>query len=216
MTIPSVAVIDYGVGNLLSVTRALEVCGARVALVHTASEIERATHLVLPGVGAFADGMAGLGERGLIEPIRAYAATHKPFLGICLGMQMMLDVSEEFGEHAGLGLIPGRVVHIPKTDEHGRPHKIPHIGWSELLHGPQAVRWDRTIMDGIVEGSDVYFVHSFMAMPTDQSHRLAETSYHGRIVSGVIQSGNMFGCQFHPERSGAVGLRILKNFCALS
>ena len=124
---PVVTVIDYGVGNLFSVTKALERVGAEVILSSSPDDIANAQRLVLPGVGAFADGMRGLAERGLIEPIKRFAASGRPFLGICLGMQMMLDSSEEFGNHDGLGLIPGRVVAIPSIGAHG-VHKIPHIG----------------------------------------------------------------------------------------
>ena len=127
----SVTVIDYGVGNLLSVSRALEHCGAQVDLADNPAQIARAHRLVLPGVGAFKDGMDGLRERALVEPIRQYASGGRPLLGICLGMQLLLDVSEEFGAHEGLGLIPGRVAAIPATTADGVPHKIPHIGWNE-------------------------------------------------------------------------------------
>ncbi|WP_279384302.1 imidazole glycerol phosphate synthase subunit HisH [Geotalea toluenoxydans] len=127
-----VTVIDYGIGNLLSVARAFEHCGANVELTDDARKIADADYLVLPGVGAFADGMSGLVERGLIEPIKKFAAKERPFLGICLGMQMMLDQSEEYGANEGLGLIPGKVVAIPAVGVDGSPHKIPHIGWNEI------------------------------------------------------------------------------------
>ena len=136
---PQVTVIDYGVGNLFSVTKALERVGAEVVLSAAAADIANAQRLVLPGVGAFADGMRGLAERGLIEPIKTFAASGRPFLGICLGMQMMLDSSEEFGNHQGLGLIPGRVVAVPSVGSSGQAHKIPHIGWAALKAGIAAL-----------------------------------------------------------------------------
>lgn len=212
---PTVTVIDYGIGNLLSVTRAMEHCGAEVTLTDSAADVVSADRLVLPGVGAFADGMAGLRERGLVEAIRVYAGTGRPFLGICLGMQMMLDRSEEFGVHEGLGLIPGRVVAIPLTGEDGASHKIPHIGWNELLlPGPEVV-WQDTLLAGVTQGDSLYFVHSFTAVPDNPAHRLADCRYNGRLISAVIRSGSLYGCQFHPEKSGTVGLSIVHNFLGI-
>ena len=209
-----VSVIDYGIGNILSVTRAFEHCGAEVRLVHTAEEILDSSFLVLPGVGAFADGMKGLRDRGFIEAIQQYAKIGKPFLGICLGMQMLFDESEEFGHHEGLGLIPGKVAAIPRTDKNGKPHKVPHIGWNGLIPGKKK-SWDHTILEGIKEGECVYFVHSFTAQPLSEQHRLADAYYNGRQISAVASSGNIYGCQFHPEKSGTSGLRMIQNFLNL-
>src|SRR5436305_6508308 len=136
-----VTVIEYGIGNLYSVSRALERCGGEVTVTADSVQIEAASRLVLPGVGAFADGMRGLRERGLVEPIRRYAASGRPLLGICLGMQMLATASEEFGVHAGLDLIPGRVVAVPHRTVEGRPHKIPHIGWT-ALRAPRGSSWN--------------------------------------------------------------------------
>lgn len=208
---PKVTVVDYGIGNLLSVKRALEYCGAEVELTDSPRLIENAERLVLPGVGAFADGMSGLRERRLISAIKKYARADRPFLGICLGMQMMLEVSEEFGSHEGLGLIPGRVVKISDTGIDGTPHKIPHIGWNQLALASGA-DWRETILAGVQPGDAVYFVHSFTPMPTNQQTRLADATYDGRTISAVIRSSCLYGCQFHPEKSGQVGLRILKCF----
>lgn len=209
------AVVDYGIGNVLSVTRALTHCGASVELTDSPSKIMENTHLVLPGVGAFADGMNGLKERGLVDTVRKFVSLGRPFLGICLGMQIMFDMSEEFGEHAGLGFIPGRVVPIPQTDAEGKPHKIPHIGWNELQPASKSDGWENSILRGILPSSSVYFVHSFTAVPADDCHRLSDSFYNGRRISAVIRRGNLYGCQFHPEKSGPVGLKILQNFCAL-
>lgn len=215
MNRPAATVIDYGIGNLLSACRALDHCGAEVRVTTEASAVERADRLVLPGVGAFADGMAGLSAGGFIDPIRNYARNGRPFLGICLGMQMMLDASEEFGTHEGLGLIPGNVVAIPDTGADGRPHKIPHIGWNEILpHSPQA-DWKGTILEGLESETSVYFVHSFMSMPANPGDRLADCVYDGRRLPAAIRSGLLYGCQFHPEKSGMSGLRILRNFLKL-
>jgi glutamine amidotransferase len=210
-----ITIIDYGVSNLLNVVRAFEYCGASVELAERPEQINAADRLVLPGVGAFADGMAELGARGLIDPIRKYAATGRPFLGICLGMQMLLDESEEFGNHAGLGLIPGRVIGIPAQGTNGRPHKIPHIGWNELRMPQQRADWSGTVLGGLSPNVSVYFVHSFMAAPASDNDRLADCDYDGVRISAAVQSGNVYGCQFHPEKSGETGLNIVRSFIRL-
>lgn len=211
----SVVVIDYGVGNLFSVRRALEYCGAEVTLTSDPRAILSASRLVLPGVGAFADGMRGLAEHGLISAIQAYANSGRPFLGICLGMQMLATASEEFGEHAGLGIVPGRVTAIPRTGIDGTPHKIPHIGWTELAQPERAADWGNTILADLEPGASVYLVHSYAVTPENDSHRLADCFYNGRRISAAIRKGNVYGCQFHPEKSGEAGLRILDRFCRL-
>jgi glutamine amidotransferase len=210
-----VTVIDYGVGNLLSVRRAFEHFGAEVILAETAAQLAAADRLVLPGVGAFGDGMAGLRARHLVEAVVQHAAGGRPFLGICLGMQMMLDASEEFGEHAGLGIIPGKVKAISPVGRDGRPHKIPHIGWSALAVPPGHAPWGHGLLHGITPGDAVYFVHSFTAVPTSDAHRLADCDYDGLAISAAIGRDNIYGCQFHPEKSGRVGLRMIANFLEL-
>jgi len=209
-----VTIIDYGMGNLLSVARVFEKCGVNVKLSGNAREIEKAERIVLPGVGAFCDGMAGLSERNVVDSIKNFVLTERPFLGICLGMQMMLNTSEEFGSHEGLGLIPGKVAPIPATGEDGTPHKIPHIGWNELV-SRGGTSWDGTILTGISEGTAVYFVHSFAVVPSDERHRLADVLYNGRLISAAIRLGNTYGTQFHPEKSGEAGLEIVANFLKL-
>jgi glutamine amidotransferase len=207
-----VTIVDYGIGNLLSVQRACEYWGAEVEFIDSPSGIEKAEHLILPGVGAFADGMAGLRERGIVDSLRKYASQDRPFMGICLGMQMMLEVGEEFGKHEGLGIIPGTVVKIVETGVDGQNHKIPHIGWNSLCVPAVLKDWNDTVLQGIVPGSAVYFVHSYTAVPANDMNRLADCDYNGRIVSAAIHAGNLYGCQFHPEKSGMVGQRIFKNF----
>lgn len=209
-----VTVIDYGIGNLFSIANALHHCGAQMEFSGEPGRVLAAERLVLPGVGAFKDGVQGLRERGLIEAIREYAARERPFLGICLGMQMMLDESEEFGVHEGLGLVPGKVRAIEPTDARGNPHKIPHIGWSPL-EPVDGKAWDGTIMAGVPLGTTAYFVHSFTPVPAGEEFRLADTHYDGRRLSAVIARGHVYGTQFHPEKSGAQGLRMLENFLAL-
>lgn len=222
-----VAVIDYGVGNLLSVSRALSHCGAQVVVSSDPAVILAASRVVLPGVGAFADGMAALRARGLDQVVHQAAGSGRPLLGICLGMQMLLDDSEEFGASTGLGLVPGSVLAIPRQDVQGRQRKIPHIGWNgllppglpasdpaagELTEGQAVAAWSGTLLGGLAAREAVYFVHSYMAVPLSAGHRLADCHYDGVAVAAVIRHGNVMGCQFHPEKSGEVGLRVLRNF----
>ncbi|WP_303673631.1 imidazole glycerol phosphate synthase subunit HisH [Vampirovibrio chlorellavorus] len=211
-----VSIVDYGMGNLFSVSRALEHCGADPVFVTTPVQVAQAERLILPGVGAFADGMAGLKERGLVEALRAYHLSGKPLLGICLGMQMLLETNEEFGLHQGLGLLRGKVTAIPKVGTDQIPHKIPHIGWNSLSLPPQQPAWERTILAGIPEQTRMYFVHSYTAFPTHEENRLADADYNGQRISAVVHSGNLFGCQFHPEKSGPWGLKIIENFINLN
>ena len=211
MTSHQVTVVDYGIGNLYSVRRALEQCGGDVTLSGDGAVLERAERLVLPGVGAFAGGMQGLRERGLVEPIRRYAASGRALLGICLGMQMLATASEEFGVHDGLDLIPGRVRAVPDRDTAGRPHKIPHIGWT-ALRAPTGTSWREGLLADTPEGTSVYLVHSFAVVPDDPAHRLADCDYGGHAVCAGIARGAITGFQFHPEKSGEAGLRILRRF----
>ena len=202
---PEVTVVDYGMGNIASVMRALGACGAAATLTSAPEQVASASRLILPGVGAFADGMEELRRRGLIEPIHAFARTGRPFLGICLGMQMMLATGEEFGVVAGLGLIAGNVKAIQG------PRKIPHVGWNRISPSSATADWQGTILDGIGSDNAVYFVHSYVASPELPSDVLAECDYDGYRFAAVIRSGGLYGCQFHPEKSGPVGLRILSN-----
>lgn len=212
MSAPEVTVIDYGAGNLLSVCRGLEHCGATVAVTADPKVILSASRVVLPGVGAFGDGMAELCRHGLDAVVREVAAQGTPLLGICLGMQMLLDESEEFGVTVGLGLIPGRVVSVPSKTLDGHPQKIPHIGWNALVLPLERESWAGTILQGIKLGEAVYFVHSYMAVPSDPKHRIADCLYGGGRVTAALGRDNISGCQFHPEKSGEVGLEILRRF----
>lgn len=208
-----VTVVDYGIGNVYSVQRAFEVCGAQVVLSADPREIEAADRLVLPGVGAFAEGMTGLRERALIDPIRRYAATGRPLLGICLGMQMLATISREFGEHSGLGLISGAVLPLPGTDHFGHPLKIPHTGWTGLFRTDTS-SWLNSPLENTIEGESVYMVHSFAFNPEDDRDRLADCIYGGHRVCAAVRRNRVFGCQFHPEKSGPAGLRMLSRFLA--
>ena len=208
----TVTVVDYGLGNLLSVSRALEQVGANVELTDSAATIEGATHLLLPGVGAFRDGMTGLQERGLVEAVRRYGESGRPFLGICLGMQLLFEYSEEFGHQEGLGLIAGGVVAIPPISPTGSSHKIPHIGWNELRVPETREGWQGTPLAQVHPNTPMYFVHSFTADPEDAADRLADCDYDGCRISAAVGRGSLFGCQFHPEKSGPAGLQILREF----
>ena len=213
--IKKVVIVDYGIGNLLSASRAFQHIGARVDVSNEPQKILDADRLVLPGVGAFADGMRNLRESRLIHPINEFVASRRPFLGICLGMQMMLSLSKEFGENRGLDLISGQVVSIPSTNINGGSQKIPHIGWSSLVFSGGLEEWKGGLLQGIKPGEAVYFVHSFMAVPNKPEHRIADCLYGGIPVSAVIGRDNIYGCQFHPEKSGEVGLKILHRFLSL-
>lgn len=206
-----VVVIDYGVGNLLSVQRGLEHFGARVLFSRDPECILSAPRVVLPGVGAFSDAMHALHDLKLVSVIKKIAENKTPLLGICLGMQLLCDESEEFGVTAGLGLIRGRVVAIPKENKSGGAQKIPHIGWSPL-YPSNGEGWSEGILADTDIGESVYFVHSYMVQPSNEKNRIADCLYGGHKITAVIAQGNITGCQFHPEKSGAVGLRILRRF----
>lgn len=207
-----ITVIDYGLSNLRSVQNAFAHCGAETLLTSSAADVRAAEALVLPGVGAFRDGMAGLERLGLVEVIRRKAVEGTPLLGICLGMQMLFDESEEFGTCPGLGLIPGRVVKIPAEDVQGNPQKVPHISWAPLFPAGGHPDFAGTVLEKVTPGQECYFIHSYEAKPADAADRLADTRYGGRDVCAVAAHGSVVGCQFHPEKSGPVGLSILSQF----
>ena len=217
-----VTVLDYGIGNLLNVVRALEHCGATVRVAAQASDVieggDMPDRMVLPGVGAFGDAMDELRLRGFDDLVKRHAATERPFMGICVGAQLLFDVGEEHsshGEHVGLGLIPGRVQPVPATTPDGQSLRIPHIGWSALRLPSALAGWAGTPLAGVAPGEPVYFVHSFAPVPTLEAHRLADTSYHGVRICAAVAHGHIYGCQFHPERSAAAGLGILRQFLTL-
>ena len=192
-----IKVINYGLSNLLSVQRAFEHLGAQVEFVNTPDGVLAAEALVLPGVGAFKDGMAGLERLGLIEPILQKAAAGTPLLGI-----------------KGLGLIPGRVEKIPALDADGDPQRVPHISWNGLWPAGGRTDFAGTALASVTPGQECYFVHSYEAKPTNEADRLADTRYGGRAVCAAAAHGSVLGCQFHPEKSGPVGLGILQGFLA--
>ena len=214
MSVQRVSIVDHGTGNLFSVARALEHLGAQPELVSTPEDIVRADRLILPGVGAFGDCAAAVRRLGLAEPILDHAE-RRPLLGICLGMQLLFDGSDEMGEHVGLGIIPGHVRRLPTTDADGRSVKIPHIGWDTLLMPASRATWQGSVLERLEEGEPVYFVHSYAPEPSRPEDSLAEVSFAAQRVAVAVQRGGVAGCQFHPERSGPAGLDILQAFLTL-
>ena len=196
-----IAIIDYGVGNLRSVQKAFEAIGQQAEVTSDKAVIEAASHVVLPGVGAFGAAAATLRSHGLEDVARAAALSGRPFLGICVGMQLLFDVSFEYGEHAGLGLLPGSVVSFDTTNPQA---KVPQIGWN-------AIDWqkDNSLTAAVPSGSMAYFVHSFYCKPLESSDVLA-TTFHGIGYASAVQRGNITGVQFHPEKSGDVGLALIR------
>lgn len=211
----TITIIDYGIGNLLSVSRAFEKCHATIAFAKDPDAILSADKIVLPGVGAFSNGMNGLRQLELIEPLKAYAKTGKPLLGICLGMQMLFTSSDEFGHTPGLDLIEGKVSLITPRSQDGLALKVPHIGWSPLLKPPQGAPWQDSIFKNLKADSHAYFVHSYTAIPTQENERLADAQYGSARICAAVKRGNLYGCQFHPEKSGPTGLAILQQFINL-
>lgn len=198
-----IAIIDYGMGNLHSVSKAVERLGYEAVVTADAKEIMEADGAILPGVGAFGDAMQNLKNTGLEEVTKFYAASGKPLLGICLGMQLLFSESEEYGRHKGLGLLPGHVIRF-RGD-----YKVPHMGWNRL-----SFLQESPLFAGLEEGH-VYFVHSFHAKPERQSDLLSTTDYH-QPVTAIVGRGNVYGMQFHPEKSGELGMSLLRNFLALT
>ena len=198
------AIIDYGVGNLFSLKSSLAAIGEDAVVTHDPEVLKKAARIILPGVGAFADAAQKLRDTGLVELIKEMAQ-EKPLLGICLGMQMLFEKSFEYGEHEGLGLIPGNIVPLEGAISHEL--KVPHIGWNKLR-----VCQNDPILKGI-DGGYVYYVHSFCA--ATHSRYITGVSEYGIDVVGSVRNGNIYGAQFHPEKSGDVGLSILRAFCNL-
>jgi len=205
-----VAIVDYSLGNLFNVQRAFKSLGVDAQITHKAEELFNAERIVLPGVGAFGEGMKHLKENGLDSILRELASQERPILGICLGMQILMSESEEHGKFEGLNLIPGKIVFFsPPQDE--QKYKIPQIGWNRVVPAPN-INWEGTVMEGIRPETFMYFVHSLYVVPDDPEDILCQSEYGSNVFCSAIQYRNVMGCQFHPERSGEIGIRILKNF----
>lgn len=203
-----IVIVDYGLGNLYSLSKALLSLNNTPIISEDPKDIRMADALFLPGVGAFPTGMAGLERRGLIEPIKTHAKNNKPIFGICLGMQLMMSESEEFGHHTGLDIIHGNV--IPFTDL-PKEYKIPHIGWNQINQSKNSA-WTDPLFHNIPKIACAYFVHSFYPVPDNAKNVLAETMYGTKVFCSVARQGTAYGSQFHPEKSGSDGIAILKNF----
>jgi len=200
-----IAIIDYGMGNLRSVQKAFEKVGHEAIVTSDAAQVAAASKVVLPGVGAFEDCIAELHRCNLVKSVHKAVDSGKPFLGICLGLQMLFDVSYENGRHEGLGILPGEVVRFDLPKEYA----VPHMGWNQL-----SIRRPAPILNGIADGAYVYFVHSYYVVPKDESVIATETDYGGPFCS-MVWRDNVYAAQFHPEKSQTDGLRILKNFAEL-
>jgi len=199
-----VVIVDYGAGNLHSVSRAVVNAGTRPLITSSPAYVGDAEALIVPGVGAAADTMKNLRESGFVEPIREYIASGRPFLGVCMGQQALFDVSEEGGEHECLGILPGRVVRFPNG------LKVPHIGWNQV----RIVR-QHSIFEGIADGSYFYFLNSYYPRPADREIVIGETEY-GVTFASVVARDNVVATQFHPEKSGETGLRMYANFLKIA
>ena len=196
-----ISVVDYGVGNLHSVAKALEKVGAKTRVTSDWHDVEKSDGVVLPGVGAFKDSMDAMNRSDLARSVKAYIASGKPFLGVCVGLQMLFAESEEFGVSKGLGVFPGRVVKF------GQGQKVPHMGWNQI----QIKKTGNPLLKGLREGDYLYFVHSYYVVPENPSVIAAQSSY-GVDFTCMVWEKNVFGTQFHPEKSQAVGLKIYENF----
>lgn len=209
---PKITIVNYGVGNLGSLTKAFSHCGIEVVVSEDAAEIDASDAIVLPGVGSFGAGMQGLQTRNLIVPLQKAALSNKPILGICLGAQLLLTEGHEFGIFTGLNIIPGQVIRLPNL---AKKEKIPQIGWNKIMESQKGC-WKGTIFEEIPIESEVYFVHSYILEPTQATDVLSTTTYGGYEFCSTVRRGNIFGCQFHPEKSGILGLQIIRNFVKLS
>jgi len=200
-----ITIVDYGMGNLRSVQKACERVGIDARVTTDRAEIARAEKMILPGVGAFRDSIAELRKQNLIEPILQHIEADRPFLGICLGLQMLFDVSYEDGRYEGLGVLPGEVVRFPDFEE----LKVPHMGWNQLQ-----IVGEQPLLAGIPNDAYFYFVHSYYVVPQDEAVVAARSQYGIDFVS-MVSRGNLFATQFHPEKSQKVGLKLLRNFAEL-
>jgi len=202
---PSIVVVDYGMGNLFSVKLACEKVGLRAVISSDPLKISKASALILPGVGAFGDAMENLKKMDLVNSIKKFINSGKPFLGICLGMQLLMTESEEFGLHKGLDVIKGKVFRFPSGSE-----KVPQVGWNQIKKS-RNIKWEKTLLNNLTDRSYMYFVHSFYCIPESKDTCLAETEYAGVRYCSGLQKDNIVAFQFHPEKSGEKGLMIYKN-----
>lgn len=209
-----VAIVDYGMGNLFSVQQACAQEGLEVVIAKDAGGLLQADAVILPGVGAFGDAMETLKRLDLVGALKDIAASGKPLVGICLGMQLLMRESHEFGRYQGLNLIEGDVVRLQvSTNQRGQTIKVPEVGWNPVWPVRQET-WAGSLLEGVPAGACMYFVHSYYVRPADAALTLSTTTYGPITYCSSLQRGNIFGCQFHPERSGPVGLTIYRNLAA--
>ncbi|MBU43853.1 MAG: imidazole glycerol phosphate synthase subunit HisH [Spirochaetaceae bacterium] len=208
-----VLIVDYGIGNLHSVARAFEFVDTRPTISSDPEQVSKYSHVVLPGVGAFGNGMEALRSEGMDAALNTARKSGSNILAICLGMQLLMDESEEFGTHQGLGFIPGKVSRIPSTGSEGQSIKIPHIGWSRLYPWLQEEGFRTRVLEGFEKLDPVfYFVHSYQALPEQETDVAAVCKYEGNSLTAIVERDNVVGCQFHPEKSGSAGLQLIRNF----
>lgn len=211
-----VIILDYGLGNLFSVQHALNHLGVETEVTADKTHIQHADAIILPGVGAFGEAMKNLSKLDLILPLKDFIAKGKPFLGVCLGMQLLFEESEEFGISKGLGIIPGTITRFNHNGAEGKKARVPQIAWNQILKPLDSnYNWDETVLSGIKEGEYMYFVHSLFASPLNRKHILTETEYEGFKYCSSVLKDNVFATQFHPEKSAKEGLKIYKNWLSL-
>ena len=208
-----VTIVDYEAGNLFSVEHACKSVGLNPVVTNKPEDVLKAHALLLPGVGAFGDAMKNLHKLDLVRPIREFAASGKPFMGICLGMQLLFSRSREFGDHRGLDLIEGDVVKFPSCNDHGERMKVPQMGWNRISHPPKTEKmWNGTPLEGIRNGEFMYFVHSYYVCPAKSEDVLSVTDYEGVGYCSSVIKDNLFATQFHPEKSAQEGIKIYQSW----
>ena len=208
-----ITIIDYGCGNILNLVRAIKFLGYEVETTHEVKRIINSSHVILPGVGAFGSAMKQLEKYRLQKTIIEYAQLNRPLLGICIGMQILFTLSYEFGVHKGLNLIEGEVVKI--SNKNNKEIKIPHVGWNEIYPNNDKKEWKNKILKNSLIGKSFYFVHSFACLTKNSDATIAVCNYFNILIPAIVSINNIFGCQFHPEKSGDNGLTVLKNFCEI-
>lgn len=207
----NVAIIDYGLGNLFSINNACELVGLNTIITSDISKISNADAVILPGVGAFGDAINSLNENNLTQTIYEFVRTGKPFLGICLGMQLLFSESEEFGSHKGLNLIKGKVVKFPSFNKAGESICVPQIQWNQI-YAEDINRWNESPLKNISEGTYMHFVHSYYAIPEENNNILTYTEYEGIRYTSAVMKDNIIGIQYHPEKSAEEGINIYRNW----
>ena len=208
-----ITIIDYDCGNILNLVRAIKFLGYETVITRDEKKIINSSNVILPGVGAFGNAMQQLEKYNLHNIILEYAKLNKPLLGICLGMQILLTTGYEFGVHKGLGLIEGEVIKI--SNKKNQKIKVPHVGWNEIYPNNDKKKWKNKILNNYLIGKNFYFVHSFACLTKNPTSTIAICNYSGISIAAIISINNIFGCQFHPEKSAGDGLVILKNFCEI-